>query len=44
MQINSYKNPLAVLEDEAGEHKEKMHKMELEMEFLKRKSKKEFGN
>ena len=32
MQINPDKNPLAVLEDEEVEHKEKMQKMESEME------------
>ena len=41
MQINPDKNPLAVLEDEEVEHKEKMQKMELEMEEVFKKKVKE---
>ena len=41
MQIKSDKNPLAVLEDEKVEHKEKMQKKEMEMEEVFKKKVKE---
>ena len=41
MQINADKNPIVALEDEEVEHKEKMHKMELEMEEVFKKKVKE---
>ena len=41
MQINSDKNPLAALEADEGDYKEKMHKMELEMEEVFKKKVKE---